>query len=61
MAEPGHSALIRGRSTHLAAVCIAGTLESDRYLNGYTTDNIFEGIKNLAAADKKLAEMFKNA
>ena len=37
------------------------TLESDRYLNGYTTDNIFEGIKNLAAADKKLAEMFKNA
>ena len=37
------------------------TLESDRYLNGYTPDNIFEGIKNLADADKKLAEMFKNA
>ncbi len=37
------------------------TLESDRYLNGYTPDNIFAGIKKLAAADRKLAEMFENA
>lgn len=37
------------------------TLESDRYLNGYTPDNVFEGLKNLADVDKKLAEMFKNA
>ena len=37
------------------------TLESDGYLEGCTPDNIFEGIKNLAGADKKLALMFKNA
>lgn len=37
------------------------TLESDRYLNGYTPENILEGLKNLADADKKLAMMFKNA
>lgn len=37
------------------------TLESDRYLNGYTSENILDGLKNLADADKKLALMFKNA
>ena len=37
------------------------TLESDRYLNGYTSENILDGLKNLADADKKLAMMFKNA
>ena len=37
------------------------TLESDRYLNGYTSGNILDGLKNLADADKKLAMMFKNA
>lgn len=35
------------------------TLESDRYLEGCTPDNIFEGLKNLAQADKKLAEIFE--
>ena len=37
------------------------TLESDRYLNGYTPENILDGLKNLADADKKLVLMFKNA
>lgn len=34
------------------------TLEADQYLKKYSSDNVFEGIKNLAAADKKLANMF---
>lgn len=34
------------------------TLEADRYLNIYNEENIFEGIKNLATAAKKLADMF---
>ena len=37
------------------------TLESDRYLNGYTPENILDGLKNLVDADKKLVLMFKNA
>ena len=37
------------------------TLESDRYLHECTPDNIFEAIKEMAAVDKKLVEMFKNA
>ena len=37
------------------------TLESDKYLHGCTPDNIFEEIRKMAAADKKLVEMFKNA
>ncbi len=37
------------------------TLESDRYLHGCTPDNVFERIKDMAAVDKKLAEMFENA
>ncbi len=34
------------------------TLESDSYLKTFTPDNIFEGIKDLAAAAKRLAEMY---
>lgn len=34
------------------------TLECDRYLNGRTTENVFEGIRELAEADKYLADMF---
>lgn len=34
------------------------TLEADAYLRSYTSDTVFEGIKNLVAADKRLAEMF---
>ena len=34
------------------------TLEADSYLKKYSVDNIFEGIKNLAAADKRLSDMF---
>lgn len=34
------------------------TLEADRYLGAYCADNAFEGIKNLAAAAKKMANMF---
>ena len=34
------------------------TLEADRYLDAFSADNIFDGIKNLAAADKRLADMF---
>ena len=37
------------------------TLECDRYLHGYTPENILDGLKDMAAVDKKLAEMFKNA
>lgn len=34
------------------------TLECDRYLNGRTPENIFDGIRELAEADKYLADMF---
>ncbi len=39
------------------------TLEADAYLSscGYTPENVFEGIKNLAASAKKLADMFEQA
>ena len=36
------------------------TLEADQYLSAYTKDNIFDGIKNLAEAARKLADMFEN-
>ena len=35
------------------------TLEADRYLQKYSEDSIFKGIKNLASAAGRLAEMFK--
>ena len=35
------------------------TLEADNYLKKYSADNVFEGIKNLAAADKRLADMYE--
>ena len=35
------------------------TLEADRYLEVFTKDNIFDGIKNMALSAKKLAEMFE--
>lgn len=34
------------------------TLEADRYLNGRTPENVFEGIRELAKVDKYLAQMF---
>ena len=34
------------------------TLEADRYLDAYTAENIFSGIKNLAESAKKLAQMY---
>ena len=34
------------------------TLEADRYLSIYNEENIFEGIMNMAAAAKKLADMY---
>lgn len=39
------------------------TLEADAYLSscGYTPENVFEGIKNLADSAKKLADMFEQA
>ncbi len=36
------------------------TLEADRYLHKFTEENIFEGIKDMAAAAGKLAEMYEN-
>jgi len=36
------------------------TLEADQYLSIYTKDNVFDGIKNLAEAAKKLAKIFEN-
>lgn len=37
------------------------TLECDRYLHGRTPETVFEGIRNMAYADRKLVEMFMNA
>lgn len=34
------------------------TLEADRYLNGFTVDNIAVGIKNLADSAKRLSDMY---
>ena len=34
------------------------TLEADRYLNAYSAENMFDGIKNLAASARRLADMF---
>lgn len=36
------------------------TLEADSYLNAYNKDNILEGMKALAKAARKLADMFGN-
>ncbi|MBQ9939762.1 MAG: sugar phosphate isomerase/epimerase [Oscillospiraceae bacterium] len=35
------------------------TLEADQYLRAYSDENIFEGIKNMADAARKLAAMFE--
>lgn len=35
------------------------TLEASNYLKSFSSDNVFEGIKNLAAADKRLADMLE--
>ena len=36
------------------------TLEADRYLSAYTDENIFDGMKALAVAARRLADMFEN-
>lgn len=36
------------------------TLEADQYLSSYTKENVFDGIKNLYKAVKKLSDMFEN-
>lgn len=35
------------------------TLESDSFLHNYTEDTVFDGIKQLSAAAKKLADMYE--
>lgn len=35
------------------------TLEADKYLSAYNEENIFDGIKNMATAAKKLLEIYK--
>lgn len=35
------------------------TLEADQYLSRYTADNIFEGIKKMKDATRRLADMFE--
>lgn len=35
------------------------TLEADAYLKDYSQENIFEGIQNLSASAKRLADMFE--
>ena len=35
------------------------TLEADRYLKGFTTDNVFDGVKDLYNSVRKLADMFE--
>ena len=37
------------------------TLEADQYLKAYNEDNIFEGMKNMANAAHRLAEMYEKA
>jgi sugar phosphate isomerase/epimerase len=34
------------------------TLEADNYLKDRTAENMFEGIQNLAAAARRLSDMF---
>ena len=36
------------------------TLEADCYLKAYNSDNVLDGIKNLADSAKKLVEMYDN-
>lgn len=36
------------------------TLEADRYLADFNKDNVFEGIKNMANAARRLADMFED-
>ncbi len=36
------------------------TLESDAYLKAFNTDNVFEGVKDMANAAKRLADMYEN-
>lgn len=36
------------------------TLEADQYLKAFDAENVFDGMKNLAAAAKKLSDMFEN-
>ena len=35
------------------------TLEANQYLNAYTAENIFDGIKKMADSARKLADMFE--
>ena len=35
------------------------TLEADRYLSAFNEDTVLEGLKNMAAADKRLVKMFE--
>ncbi|MBE6554604.1 MAG: sugar phosphate isomerase/epimerase [Ruminococcaceae bacterium] len=37
------------------------TLEADAYLGGRTAENVFEGVKEMAAAARRLAQMFEKA
>lgn len=36
------------------------TLEANKYLLNYTAENVLEGVKDLAASARKLADMFEN-
>lgn len=36
------------------------TLEANGYLEGYTKENVLEGLKNMALSARKLADMFDN-
>lgn len=36
------------------------TLEADQYLNSFHTDTVFQGMMDLAASARKLADMFEN-
>lgn len=36
------------------------TLEADTYMNTFNADNAFDGVKNLYASVRKLADMFEN-
>lgn len=36
------------------------TLEADQYLSAYSAENVFDGMKKLAEAARKLADMYEN-
>ena len=58
MIEQSH--LFRSCIIYICKILEIGTSFEDVYLSKYTKDNVFDGIKNLAEAARKLANMYEN-